>query len=113
MRRRYVLGFSGFVWRYNGSDEAAVRWYFTHPTPEMEVTGKAFRKRWADFAHHGFAGGACEHAQLRGAVAAWHMAGRRQRTSSGWSARASPRCCRPSVAVPPPKAFRRTPPLER
>ena len=50
----YVLGFEGFVWRYNTTDEDAVRDYFHHPTPHMEATKRFVQGLWVDFAKRGF-----------------------------------------------------------
>ena len=49
----YVLGFDGFVWRYNTSDSAAVRDYYHAPTPAMERTRDAVQRAWVSFAADG------------------------------------------------------------
>ncbi|KAH8072179.1 carboxylic ester hydrolase [Aureococcus anophagefferens] len=49
-----TLGFEGFVWRYNSSDEDAVRDYFHAPTKAMRETKVFTQDLWIDFATHGF-----------------------------------------------------------
>ena len=72
----YVLGFEGFVWRYNSSDEDAVRDYFHAPTKAMRETKVFTQDLWIDFAKRGFhddtwpaitSAAGEPHARLRGA----------------------------------------------
>ena len=50
----YVLGFDGFTWRYNNSDERAVKAYYHAPTEDMRRTKDFFQAAWLTFAKRGF-----------------------------------------------------------
>ena len=52
----YVLGWDGFIWRYDNGDEDAVRAYFHAPTPAMEATKDFFQRTWLAFARRGLDG---------------------------------------------------------